>query len=170
MTELPPAKRRRITVAPSASLEAPRPTCTRQRRGGCRVAAVIVGVLVVLAAACSDSESGRLAYPQGAPPSMAELDCARSDGENSTTIGRPPAGEFAADPDDALEEFATTGLLDLDDPAGVLEVVRRDSARARAEYRVGDATRAVLLVANEGGWWVDAVAWCSELETTTTTS
>lgn len=168
MTELVRPKRRKITVAPSPPLDARRPTWNRQRRGGCRVGAVVAGVLAVFAAACADSEPGRLAYPRGAPPSVAELDCARSDGENSTTADRPSDGELAADPDAALEEFATTGFLDLADPAGVLEVVRRDDTRARAEYRVGEETRAVFLVAGDGGWVVDAVAWCSELERTTT--
>ena len=127
---------------------------------------MVVGVLALVATACGGSEPGRVAYPLGAPAPMAELDCARSDGENSTTLDRPPADRLATDPEAALDEFATTGFVELDDPAGVLEVVERDSSRARAEYRVGDATRAVLLLASDNGWWVDAVTWCSELDET----
>lgn len=142
-------------------------TLYRKWWGRRRVGTVVAGVLAVIAVACGDSEPGRMSYPRGAPPSMAELDCARSDGENSTTVDRPTDGGLAADPEAAVDEFATTGFIDLDDPAGVLEVVRRDSSRARAEYRVGDETRAILLVATDGGWWVNAVAWCSEMESTT---
>lgn len=91
MTELFPPKRRKMIVAPSSPLDARRPTGNRQRRGGCRVGAVVVGVLAVIAAACADSKPGRLAYPGRAPPSMAELDCVGSDGENSTTADRPSA-------------------------------------------------------------------------------
>lgn len=88
-------------------------------------------------------------------------------GESSTTVDRPASGRLARDPRAALDEFAATGFIELDDRTGVLEVVGRDRTRARAEYRLGDATRAVLLVAADGGWWVDAVARCSELDTTT---